>query len=184
MASAGADGGSGGGAASKAAAWRADRAGGGRGDVRCATSRWDTPLVDGVPPTPRRGHTLAKLQHWRGGTLGQGDVEARPFLLKPRPPPAAPSFSSLIAANQCSDLPGPHDRSTVDSRQDDDEALLLLFGQSWLSNASTLEGRATYVNDVHVLHLGNFTWCRTVSRLQPHSCPRPCLTLAHTASLA
>ena len=42
--------------------------------------------------------------------------------------------------------------------EDDEPALLVLFGQSWLWNATTLRGKAEYLNDAHILHLGNLSW--------------------------
>lgn len=93
-----------------------DAAGDGGHDACCEASRWETPLVDGLPPVARSGHSLTKLFHWQGGSYGGGDMS------------------------------------------DDEEALLLLFGQGWLWNATTQEGKALFFNDVHILHLGNLSW--------------------------
>ena len=40
-------------------------------EVCCAESYWETPLVDGLPPLPRRGHIQLRLPpcHARGRTL-------------------------------------------------------------------------------------------------------------------
>ena len=94
--------------------WRAEKAQ--DAEPCCAQSHWETPLVDGLPPLPRRGHTLSRLHHWRGGSYGNSDVA------------------------------------------DDESAVLLLFGQGWVWNATSLEGKAELLNDVHVLHVGNLSW--------------------------
>lgn len=36
-------------------------------EVCCARSFWETPPMDGLPPLPRRGHTLTLLPRWGGG---------------------------------------------------------------------------------------------------------------------
>ena len=83
----------------------------------CPDSHWETPLIDGVPPLPRRGHTLTNLREWGGG----------PFY-----------------------------REGYDGGED--PALLVLFGQGVLHNATTRQDKGLYFNDMHILHLGNRSW--------------------------
>jgi hypothetical protein len=40
---------------------------GGNGLHAAATRHWESPLIDGAPPMPRRGHTLTRLPQWHGG---------------------------------------------------------------------------------------------------------------------
>ena len=48
---------------------------GGREDhseICCARSHWEQPILDGLPPLPRRGHTMTTLPAWGGGPFYDG----------------------------------------------------------------------------------------------------------------
>ena len=86
-------------------------------EAGCPGSRWESPRFDGVPPMPRRGHTMTTLSNWGGG----------------------PFYSSGYDG-------------------DEDPALLVMFGQALLWNATSREANGLYLNDLHVLHLANRSW--------------------------
>lgn len=156
----GASGANGGGASdvSDAAAEAADGAGGGEGAMAaaaaaaggecCESSRWEAPLITGLPPLPRTQHSASLLPDWRADAY------------------AAAAQSPSGAGDDAAALErGP--------------AVLVLFGLGWVWNATTRTGSGTYLNDAHLLHLGNMSWAPLHSIAGSPPAPRA----GHTATV-